>query len=66
MSKNYTSIDAKYVIEKLGKGIKVLVCDFTAMRVMDCDNMTIGAITSFLTRTDCKWFSVSEVEDEQA
>lgn len=62
--KTYTAIDSKYVIEKLGKGVPVLLCDFTAMRVMDCNAMTVGAVNSFIPRTDCKWFAVSEVKNE--
>ena len=64
VTKNYSMIDGKYVIEKLGKGVPVLLCDLTSMRVMDCNTMTVGSINSFVPRTDCKWFSVSEVESE--
>lgn len=60
----YESVEAKYVIEKLGKGVNVLLCDLSGMRVMDCSTMTVGAINSFVPRTDCKWFTVTEVADE--
>lgn len=63
-TKTYTMTDGKYVIEKLGKGTPMLLCDLTAMRVMDCNAMTVGSINSFVPRTDCKWFAVSEVENE--
>ena len=63
-TKTYTMTDGKYVIEKLGKGVQVLLCDLTSMRVMDCNVMTVGAINSFIPRTDCKWFAVTEVESE--
>ena len=63
-TKKYDSVEGKYVIEKLGKGVPVLLCDLTGMRVMDCDTMTVGAINSFVPRTDCKWFTVTEVVDE--
>lgn len=58
----YTGIDAKYVIEKLSKGEKVLLADLGSMRVIDCMTMTVSAINSFIPRTDCKWFV--EVADE--
>lgn len=64
MSKTYTGVDAKYVIEKLGKGENVLLCNLNTMRVIDCSTMTVAAINSFLPRTDCKWFVVNEVADE--
>ena len=60
----YTGVDGKYVIEKLGKGEKVLLCDFSSMRVMDCTGMTVAAINGFVPRTDCKWFVVTEVANE--
>ncbi len=58
---NYTGVDAKYVIEKLGKGETVLLCDFATGRIMDCSTMTVAAINNFIPRTDCKWFVVTEV-----
>ena len=60
----YTGVDGKYVIEKLGKGEKILLCELSNGRVMDCGAMTVAAIKSFIPRTDCKWFAVSEVADE--
>ena len=63
-TKNYSRVDAKYVIEKLGMGVVVLLCDLTGMRVMDCTTMTVGAINSFIPRTDCMWFAVTEVTNE--
>lgn len=61
---NYTGVDAKYVIEKLGKGETVLLCDFATGRIMDCTTMTVSAINSFIPRTDCKWFIVTEVAND--
>ena len=58
---NYTGVDGKYVIEKLGKGEKVLLCDFATSRIIDCSTMTVAAINSFVPRTDCKWFVATEV-----
>ena len=60
---NYTGVDPKYVIEKLGKGESVLLCDFATSRIIDCDTMTVAAIKSFIPRTDCKWFVASEVDN---
>ena len=58
---NYTGVDPKYVIEKLGKGENVLLCDFATSRIIDCATMTVAAINSFIPRTDCKWFVATEV-----
>ena len=55
---SYTGVDGKYVIEKLGKGEKILLCELTGGRIMDCETMTVAAIKSFIPRTDCKWFVV--------
>ena len=60
----YTGVDAKYVIEKLGKGAKVIMCELSGGRVVDCATMTVGAINSFIPRADCKWFVASEEENE--
>ena len=62
MATNYTAVDGKYVIEKLGKGAQVYLCDFAGMRIMDCNTMTVGAINSFIPRTDCKWYTATETE----
>ncbi len=56
----YTGVDGKYVIEKLGKGEKILLCELGTKRIMDCEDMTVAAIKSFVPRTDCKWFVVGE------
>lgn len=60
----YTGVDGKYVIEKLGKGERVLLCELSGGRIVDCATMTVGAINSFVPRTDCKWFVVSEASNE--
>lgn len=52
----YTELKKEYVIENLGKGAKVLLCDFTSRRIIDCDTMTVGAINGFIEKEETKFF----------
>ena len=53
---SYTELKKEYVIENLGKGNKVIMCDFSTMRMVDCDTMTVGTIQSFIEKTETKFF----------
>lgn len=52
----YTELKKEYVIETLGKGAKVILCDFATMRMLDCGDMTINTIQSFIDKADTKFF----------
>lgn len=52
----YTELKKEYVIETLGKGDKVILCDFATMRMLDCGDMTINTIQSFIDKTGTKFF----------
>ena len=52
----YTETKKEYVIESLGKGHRVVVVDFQTMRVMDCAEMTINTINSYIAKPDTKFF----------
>ena len=58
----YTETKKDYVIESLGKGQTVLVVDFQTMRVMDCVEMTINTINSYIAKPDTKFFKVTNNE----
>jgi len=55
---NITEVKKEYVIETLGKGTKVVMCDFVSMRMADCTEMTVNAILSFIENPETKFFKV--------
>lgn len=61
---NCTELKKEYVIENLGKGNTVIMCDFSTMRMVDCAEMTVQAINSFIDKPETKFFKV--VVNEQA
>lgn len=36
-----------YVLETLEKGTEVIACDFATMRMINCKDLTVGAIMGF-------------------
>ena len=56
MAYNYVEVKPSYVIEKLGKNANVIMCDFATRRMVNCDDMTVGAIQSFLDKSSTKFF----------
>ena len=58
----YTETKKEYVVESLGKGQTVLVVDFQTMRVMDCTEMTVNTINSYIAKADTKFFKVQDNE----
>lgn len=52
----YTELKKEYVIETLGKGTPVICCDFDTMRMLDCADMTIKTIQSFIDKAGTKFF----------
>ena len=47
---SYTALKKEYVIENLGKGAQVILCDFETMRMIDCGTLTVNAINSFIEK----------------
>ena len=45
-----------YVIETLAKGNTVIVCDFPTMRMLDCRDMTVNTVNSFIAKTETVFF----------
>lgn len=54
----YTELKKEYVIETLGKGVKVIMCDFYTMRMVDCGDMTVNAINAFIEKSETKFYKV--------
>ena len=52
----YEQLKKDYVIETLAKGNVVIVCDFGTMRMLDCGEMTVNTINSFIAKTDTVFF----------
>ena len=46
----YTEVKKDYVIETLAKGNTVIVCDFSTLRMLDCGEMTVNTINSFIDK----------------
>ena len=53
-----TEVKSQFVLEVLGKGTKVVACDFATLRMADCGEMTVNAINSFIEKGTAKFFSV--------
>ena len=61
---NYTSLKKEYVIETLAKGDAVIVCDFSTMRMLNCGEMTVNTINSFMSKPETVFYK--GVVNEQA
>ena len=59
---NYTELKKEYVIETLGKGARVIMCDFSTMRVLECVELSVEAINSLIEEPDTKFFKVTANE----
>ena len=44
------------VLEVLATGTPVIICDFETLRMMDCKDMNISAIYSFIAKDNTKFF----------
>lgn len=53
---SYTEVKKEYVIETLAKGTPVIMCDFDTMRMLDCAEMTVITILSFIDKAETKFF----------
>ena len=52
----YEQLKKEYVIENLAKGNTVIVCDFSTMRMLDCRDMTVNTVNSFIAKTETVFF----------
>lgn len=58
----YVEISKDAVFEELGTDAELIVCDFDTLRMMECSNMNISAINSFISKKNTKFFK--GVKDE--
>ena len=54
----YKEINKNEVIECIGAEIKVIICDFDTLRMMDCNSMSISAINSFIAKANTVFYKV--------
>lgn len=54
----YTELKKEYVIETLGKGSSVILCDFDTMRMINCGELTVNAINAFIAKENTVFFKV--------
>lgn len=52
---SYSEVKKEYVIQTLGNGDKVIMCDFETMRMADCGEMTVNAINAFIAKSSTKF-----------
>lgn len=55
-------LDKQYVLATLGKGTKVVMCDFGSIRMIDCGEMVVNSIVAFMEKDTVKFFTVAENE----
>ena len=52
----------EFVLATLGKGTKVVACDFATLRMTDCGEMTVNAINGYMQKGTVKFFTVTANE----
>ncbi len=52
-------LDGQYVLATLGKGTKVVACDFATLRMTDCGEMTVNAINAYIEKGTVKFSTVA-------
>lgn len=52
----YTELKKEYVMETLGKGVTVIMCDFSTLRMVDCGGMTVNTINAFIEKPETKFY----------
>lgn len=52
----YVELEKQEVIACIGDGLKVVICDFDTLRMMDCSDMNISAINSFISKENTKFY----------
>ena len=55
---NITEVKPEYVLQTLGKGTRVMACDFHTNRMNDCGEMTVNAINAYIEKGTVKFFTV--------
>ena len=53
---NYVEIDKNSILNEIGGAERVIICDFDTLRIMDCKDMNMSAIKSFMAKDNTKFF----------
>lgn len=53
---NYVEIDKNSILSEIGGAEQVIICDFDTLRMMDCKNMNMSAIKSFMAKDNAKFY----------
>lgn len=56
MSLTFQELKKEFVIQTLAKGDSVIVCDFSTMKMVQCDDLTISAINSYIAKSETLFF----------
>jgi hypothetical protein len=46
----YEVLKKDYVFQTLDKGAEVIICDFNALRMVDCNDLSVAAIKGFIVK----------------
>ena len=57
-----TELKSEFVLSTLGKGTKVVACDFATLKMTDCGEMTVNAINAYIQKGTVKFFTVTTSE----
>ena len=58
----YEQVDKDNVLIELNTGSLMYVVDIPTMRVMECANMTLAAVKSFINKPEAMFFKVAANE----
>ena len=53
-----SELKPEFVLTTLGKGTKVVACNFQTMVMSDCGEMTVNAINAYIEKGTVKFFTV--------
>lgn len=56
---SYVQVDKSEVLTELNDGAVMYVVDIPTLRVMECANMTLSVIKSFIDKPETMFFKVS-------
>ena len=54
----YELVEKDNVLKELNDGYVMYVVDFPTLRVMECANMTLSAVKSFIDKAEAMFFKV--------
>ena len=59
----YEVLKNQYVFENLDKGAEVIICDFAALRMVNCNDISVGTIKNFASKETTVFYK-KVVKDE--